>query len=318
MEFNPKLEGISHGMGSSHLLPHDQLNVAHSGAETDNLLSQANELVKRLNEIHESRKGQPLSEKWVLIFVTIGTEELCSKCDEPHIPSLRRTLTTLRKGIPNAIIVLIGPIHVTKSSQQTYNLLKPRCPCLSKIPNTKLRQIQRKWREGFLQLEEEFNKREYMSFEVLTLPLLQITSRYPEQLFLAERPLLNRRGHAYAAKWLWNRLISGPRYNVSKVVLSEESYYCPSLKCPYFRTSRNLQNCVTMTISEYERVFATTPAADKAITINYRLQSLQDHLGWYIGVAIFLCTVSVFSLGTIFYCHGLKQTKGRFENVQGV
>ena len=195
---------------------------------------------------------------------------------------------------------------------------RPRCPCLSKISDRRLREIQRQWREGFLQLEEEFNKREYQTFEVLTLPLLQITSRYPEQLFLPERPLLNRRGHAYAAKWLWNRLISGPRYNASKLVLSEESYYCPSLKCPYFRTSRNLQHCVTMTISEYRRMFATTPSSVHGVTRNYRLENLQDHIGWYIGVAVFLCLVSVFALGTVFYRHGLKQTKGRFENVPGV
>jgi hypothetical protein len=34
---------------------------------------------------------------------------------------------------------------------------------------------------------------------------------------------------------LWNRLIAGPRYNLSKAILSQDAYFCPAVDCPYFR-----------------------------------------------------------------------------------
>lgn len=59
--------------------------------------------------------------------------------------------------------------------------------------------------------------------------MLTITSRYPSSLFISNRPLLNRKGHSYATKWLWNRLMTGPTYNLSLAALSQDSYYCPSM-----------------------------------------------------------------------------------------
>ena len=38
--FNPKLEGISHGMGSTDSLPSSQFNLAQNGAETDQMPEQ--------------------------------------------------------------------------------------------------------------------------------------------------------------------------------------------------------------------------------------------------------------------------------------
>ena len=38
--FNPKLEGISHGMGTADALPPSQFNVAASGAESDGMPAQ--------------------------------------------------------------------------------------------------------------------------------------------------------------------------------------------------------------------------------------------------------------------------------------
>lgn len=76
-------------------------------------------------------------------------------------------------------------------------------------------------------LQDEFNSLHYRTFGVLALPQLTIHSRDPESLFVPNLPLLNRKGHTYAAKWLWNRLIYGPNYNVSDAVFSEDAYFCP-------------------------------------------------------------------------------------------
>ena len=123
-QFNPDLKGVSHGMGSVDKLPTHQLNIAQSGSETDTMIAQSRELVRRLQSMDTIDSTVDLENEWVMVFMTIGTEELCSKCDEPNTESLKHALTTLRRGIPKALIVLIGPVHVSKNTALTYNLLK--------------------------------------------------------------------------------------------------------------------------------------------------------------------------------------------------
>lgn len=73
------------------------------------------------------------------------------------------------------------------------------------------------------------NKFQRPTFSLLVLPMLTITSRSPLSLYIGDQPLLGPKGHAYATKWLWNRLITGPAYNLSLAVLSQDAYYCPSM-----------------------------------------------------------------------------------------
>lgn len=79
----------------------------------------------------------------------------------------------------------------------TYNLLKPRCPCLSRISNSQLGNLQQTWRKALTQLELEFyeKKNKNPTFALLALSKLKIgiDSKQPlEQLFLSKSPLLNR------------------------------------------------------------------------------------------------------------------------------
>lgn len=55
-----------------------------------------------------------------------------------------------------------------------------------------MEELQQKWRKELKQLELEFEQRNYKTFTLLVIAKLQIESRFPEQLFIAERPLLNR------------------------------------------------------------------------------------------------------------------------------
>ena len=111
-------------MGSVDRLPMHQLNIAQGGSETDTMISQSRELVRRLQIMDSIDSTIDLQKEWVMVFMTIGTEELCSKCDEPNTDGLKHALTTLRKGIPKVLVVLVGPVHVSKNTALTYNLLK--------------------------------------------------------------------------------------------------------------------------------------------------------------------------------------------------
>ncbi|KAI6196562.1 hypothetical protein M3Y94_01124300 [Aphelenchoides besseyi] len=316
--FSPNLEGISHGMGTADKLPDYQFDVAASGGETDTMPQQAMELIRRIQRYHST---EDLTDKWVMILITVGTEELCAKCDEPNVKALRTALVALRKAIPRAFVVVIGPVHVARSSYLNYNLLKPRCRCLNRLTNKELRQLQTKWKDELLKLEVEFSSRNYTNFPVVMLPRLTIESRHPEQLFISGHPLLNRKGHSYAAKWLWNRLIAGPKYNASKIPLSEDTYYCPPVVCPYFRTPANYKKCSITTLDEYKRLRkveeANKPKRNQTLT-EIRRDEIRQHIGFWIIVPIVLSAIVVFIFGAIFYCHGMKATKGRFENVPGL
>ncbi|KAK6733899.1 hypothetical protein RB195_017580 [Necator americanus] len=150
LEFNERLEGISHGMGRRDRMPDYQLNVAQSETETEDLPEQAVELVRRLHSLmslHELRR------KWTLVTIATGTEEFCNRCDTPSHSSIRRALGILRKGIPKAFVVLLGPVHVASSYKLDMNILGPRCPCLSSISKKKYRSIVLAWREVFVQVQ---------------------------------------------------------------------------------------------------------------------------------------------------------------------
>uniref|UniRef100_A0A0K0DCB7 Lipase_GDSL domain-containing protein n=1 Tax=Angiostrongylus cantonensis TaxID=6313 RepID=A0A0K0DCB7_ANGCA len=121
LEFNQNLEGVAHGMGTRSRLPDYQLNVAESNTETESLPEQAIELIRRLNSVMSS---SALARKWVLVTIATGTEELCNRCDTPDHSSIRRALGILRKGIPKAFVVLLGPVHVASSYKLHINLLK--------------------------------------------------------------------------------------------------------------------------------------------------------------------------------------------------
>ncbi|KAL6734991.1 hypothetical protein Aduo_005474 [Ancylostoma duodenale] len=121
LEFNERLEGVSHGMGTRDRLPDYQLNVAESNTETENLPEQATELVRRLRSLMPM---YTLRQKWTLVTIATGTEEFCNHCDTPNHSSIRRALGILRKGIPKAFVVLLGPVHVAWSYKLDINVLK--------------------------------------------------------------------------------------------------------------------------------------------------------------------------------------------------
>ncbi|KAK5979273.1 Phospholipase B1 membrane-associated, partial [Trichostrongylus colubriformis] len=312
LEFNEQLAGVSHGMGKRSRLPDYQLNVAESNTETDDLPEQATELVRRL---HSFMSLSELREKWTLLTIATGTEEFCNRCDTPNHASIRRALGIIRKGIPKAFVVLLGPVHVASSYKLHINLLSPRCRCLESISMKKYRMLVGRWREIFVKVQNEFNSLKHATFGVLAIPRLPIHSREPESLLVPGKTLLNRKGHAYAAKWMWNRLMAGPSYNFSNSIFSQDSYYCPSVGCPYFRTVQNMERCSVISQSDYQRLHATTRASvNGTVRVPHRVK-VRNNLVEIIALVVLLSLISVSILGAFFYYRSKKATMGRFQTV---
>jgi hypothetical protein len=50
----------------------------------------------------------------------------------------------------------------------------------------------------------------------------------------------------------------------------------------------------------------------------FLLNKLEKLSALWIAGPIVLSAIVVFILGTVFYCHGMRATKGRFEHIPGV
>uniref|UniRef100_A0A0K0ECC2 Lipase_GDSL domain-containing protein n=1 Tax=Strongyloides stercoralis TaxID=6248 RepID=A0A0K0ECC2_STRER len=247
--FNQNLMGESHGMGNVDHLPLHQFNVAVSGSQTDNLEEQASKLVSRIYKIFDRND---LEHKWILIFITIGTEEICNYCDPPSITHIRKAVKILRKQLPKIFVVLIGPLYVASTIKPQFNILRNRCPCLKKMNEIDYETLYNKWIDGFETFERDTALLKFKNFGLIGIPKLELISNKPEYYLMKGQPLLNRRGHSYAAKWLWNRLIAGKNYNTTSKSIENDPYYCPPLECPYFKVMANEIECKVETIKEHQ------------------------------------------------------------------
>ncbi|KAJ1372611.1 hypothetical protein KIN20_034804 [Parelaphostrongylus tenuis] len=309
-EFNNHLIGVSHGMGTRDQLPETQLSVAESGATTDMMPEQARELVRRLKNLVEV----DYREHWIMVIVTIGTEEVCSRCTSPNFTALVEAVDILQKNLPRAFVVLLGPIHVSFPQKLKGNLLKSRCECSKEESNILMENLSSDWKKAFEELQEHVDKSPFRppTFGILAIPELTITSRYPYGLFIPNKPLLNRRGHNYATKWLWNRLIAGENYNLSAAVLSQDAYFCPSIGCPYFRNTANEHGCQLLSIHEAKEKELFLGVDGKILKKRRRsAERLYTIAICIVGIAFFV----VCTLGTVFYQRSKQGHHGRFEIV---
>ncbi|WKX90423.1 hypothetical protein Q1695_009349 [Nippostrongylus brasiliensis] len=306
--FNNHLVGVSHGMGTREQLPETQLSVAESGATTDRMPEQARELVRRLQNLVEV----DFKQHWTMVIVTIGTEEVCSRCTSPNYTALVEAIDILQRHLPRAFVVILGPIHVSFPYKLKGNLLKSRCECSREASNTLMEQLSADWTKAFEDLQDhvDSNPLRASTFGILAIPELTITSRYPYGLFIPNKPLLNRRGHNYATKWLWNRLIAGENYNLSAAVLSQDAYFCPSIGCPYFRNTANAHGCQLLSLSEAKEKELLLGSDGKVLKKRRRTpERLYTIAVCIVGIAFFV----VCTLGTVFYQRSKQSHHGRFE-----
>uniref|UniRef100_A0A7E4VAK4 Lipase_GDSL domain-containing protein n=1 Tax=Panagrellus redivivus TaxID=6233 RepID=A0A7E4VAK4_PANRE len=300
---NGHLIGVSHGMGSRNDLPPYQLNVAVPNANSGDLPEQATELVRRLEKMNDFG----VKSKWTMVVVVIGTQELCYKCGQPNLEAMNEATDILNRGIHKAFVVVVGPLYVSLASQQSHNMLRSMCPCTRTISDKHVLQLYQLWENAINEVQNHANTVRRQTFGVLALPALTITSRYPSSLFAGNTTLLNRRGHNYAAKWLWNRLIAGPKYNLSDAILSRDKYFCPSVGCPYFRTTENYKYCTIL-----RHVDATVEKIEE-VKLGKKVKRTQRTLymtaAVIVGVAFCTATIGC----TVFYLMSKHQTHGRFD-----
>ncbi|GMT02496.1 hypothetical protein PENTCL1PPCAC_24670, partial [Pristionchus entomophagus] len=306
-EFSPSIAGVSHGMGDADLSKH-QLSVSRKGATTRDLPKQAKELLNRLSTHYGAS-----SEKWIMIIIAIGTEELCNTCNGPDENAIREALEVLDTSLKKAFVILLGPTHVSHQSKQKKNLLKYRCDCSRDKQPGFMEAKAENWNKVFMRIQEEYDEKMVVknTFGLLALPQLTVTSRTPELLFHDNEPIINRRGHTYMSKWLWNRLMTGERYNLSSAVLSSDSYFCPSSGCPYFRTSMNMRRCAMLSLSDVEEKMLVRGADGEVVKVRRPKAYL-----YKIAIAVVvISSIAAVIAGTVIYNISKRSVRGRFDEI---
>ncbi|CEF66710.1 Hypothetical protein SRAE_2000137700 [Strongyloides ratti] len=302
---NRDIIGVSHGLGSKDQLPKSQLNLAQINTNSGDLPRQARELVERLRKI----KDVDTYNTWTMVIITIGTDEVCNFCRGPNTDALKEAIDILNRGIHKALIIMLGPVHVTSRTSLRENLLKDRCNCSKEKNDDFMKKLSNAWIEGFQEVEERVYSYKRSTFTLLQLPIFTITSRYPFSLFIKNSTNLNRRGHNYAAKWLWNRLVTGPSYNITQV-LSQDSYYCPDSYCPFFRVPENFGKCVAIRKEEYEK----NPEFFEKTLHKGKKKKLKSEIYKRTGIILLVAATVVTSLSMIFYNKSKQISKKKAEN----
>ncbi|VDN20417.1 unnamed protein product [Gongylonema pulchrum] len=153
-QFNSKLEGQSHGMGTIEQLPQSQMNCARSGAQSADMLEQAKELVRRL-QFHYGPRA--IRSKWLLIIITVGTDQLTA-CPFAYY--------------------------------QCYTAHWQRCECARSHSSASMKELLYSWKDVFCKLENLFNRKEKPTFALIALPFVVMPDGDDPNSFLIQKHLL--------------------------------------------------------------------------------------------------------------------------------
>lgn len=119
-KYNSNLFGWATGISSSDVWDRARLSLGFPGAESKDIIGQANQLV-HLMQTHEEIDIQ---NDWKLVNIFIGANDICAYCDDslnnssgPHAPqsfeaNLRKTIDILKQNLPRTIVSLTGMFNM--------------------------------------------------------------------------------------------------------------------------------------------------------------------------------------------------------------
>ncbi|XP_066450548.1 phospholipase B1, membrane-associated [Eleutherodactylus coqui] len=255
-KFNPDLKGFSTGTGKTNQM----FNVAVSGAKAENMLSQANALLKAMKESTVIN----FEEDWKLITLFIGGNDLCQYCRNRerysltnHIKHLESTLDVFYKEVPRVFVNLVQIMEVeglrgVNADTFGCRIIKPNaCPCFINPRDGSPELIEIKKFNKDLQvhvaaLPEKYKDRE--DFAAVAQPFFTSTvvpldgDGQPDLSFFAEDCFhFSERGHAEMAIALWNNMIEPvtKKLSYNNFTHSRSKLKCPSNDQPHLFTLKN-------------------------------------------------------------------------------
>ncbi|XP_042630024.1 phospholipase B1, membrane-associated-like [Cyprinus carpio] len=261
-EFNPSLTGYSLGKGSANSL-RSFLNQAVPGAKSDDMVTQAHALIKRMKA--DSRID--FQNDWKIITVFIGGNDICAHCSDTRYYSpdnivkyIREGLDILHNEVPRALVNLVELLDIIPLRRLHQDptlgcptwLVNMLCRCVLK-PNDGSHEFQmlQKFNQAYQRgMSELVNSGRYDTHDNFTvviqpffrnvfLPVLE-DGRPDRSYFSPDCFHLSQKAHTLMARALWNNLME-PLGNKtdSEDFTAGVPLKCPEKLSPYLRTYHN-------------------------------------------------------------------------------
>ncbi|KAE9552900.1 hypothetical protein FO519_003885 [Halicephalobus sp. NKZ332] len=269
-KYNKDVFGWATGISSNDVWNMAKLNLGFPGAESGDLIGQANQLV-HLMQTHTEIDVQ---NDWKLVNIFIGGNDICAYCHDslnnntgPHSPAsfeanLRKTIDILKQNLPRTIVSLTGMFNmkmlrmVDKNQIFCEGLHVFECPCESDNGFTD-QQIGDVC-IGYMNVEQDMQDKGYYEADDFTLviqPFFEDDIIPPEKpdgtvdldFFAADCFHFSQLGHAAVSKYLWNSILQPVGQKARKSNLSSYDFdlACPDPNCPFIRTTKNSQSCAS-------------------------------------------------------------------------
>ncbi|KAF8364218.1 hypothetical protein PRIPAC_91141 [Pristionchus pacificus] len=262
-KFNPNLFGYSTGTGSANVWKTAKLNAAIPGAQTDDLVGQAYDLIRRMKDHPEV----DYDNSWKLVHIFIGGNDICNWCDHPDVESetkfrdnIGAAVQILKDNMPKTIVVLVGMLDLSllrsidKGKYFCDALHTFECPCEREMnfSDEAIREQCKKYmateqelQDGRFDTTEDFTLVIQPFFEDLNVPPLLPDGEPDLSFFAPDCFHFSAYGHAVVAKTLWNNIMQpvGAKDKTANLTDLSQPLACPDKDCPFIRTTKNSDNC---------------------------------------------------------------------------
>ncbi|XP_063775485.1 phospholipase B1, membrane-associated-like [Pseudophryne corroboree] len=273
-QFNPDIQGYSLGRGSHHL-PNAMLNRAVPGAKADDMLEQAEYLVRGLKRLSVSGSIN-YTEDWKLLTIFIGGNDLCGICKNPvyHSPEqfvyrIKQALDYLQQEVPRMFVNLVTILDILplkalyddKRTRCPQQIMSSLCGCVvnftqDTVQIATLKTFNKQYQEkthqlvesGLYDTTEDFTVVVQPYLEHLEIPLKEDGS--PDRSYMAPDCFhFGEAAHAQSARSLWKNMFEPVGQKTDSQALDENiKIECPPQDDPYLKTMKN-SNYVYPTIT---------------------------------------------------------------------
>ncbi|KAK2878753.1 hypothetical protein Q8A67_019544 [Cirrhinus molitorella] len=261
-EFNPSLTGYSLGKGGENSAQ-SFLNQAVPGAKADDMVKQAQAVVKRMKEDPKI----DFENDWKIITVFIGGNDICAHCTDTRyyspeniVKNLRQGLDILHNEVPRALVNLVELLdiiplrrfHQDPSLGCPTWLVNMLCHCVLKPEDGSyefkfLQEYNKAYQRGMWELVESGRYDTHENFTVVLQPFFRnvflpvLEDGTPDKSYFTPDCFhLSQKSHTLMARGLWNNLLE-PLGNKtdSHDFASGIALKCPETSSPYLRTYQN-------------------------------------------------------------------------------
>lgn len=251
-KFTPNLKGFSTGSGKANS-PLAGLNQAVAGSVSYDIMNQAKEIVRLINDMENSRN------QWKIVTLFIGGNDLCKFCDDKdmysadnYVKNIKESLDYLKANLPRAFVNVVTSLNVANVKDLTGKFLcapiqMSLCKCavrdeFSDDLNALSASYQTKTSDliasGRYDTSDDFTVVLQPFLTKMRTPLLS-TGKADFSYFAPDCFHFSLKGHTSMAVELWNSMLTPVGQKSLEAVFVDKDLKCPTTNSPYFFTAKN-------------------------------------------------------------------------------